>query len=59
MDLIYKLNAFEVYSSECEERDDRDAAVHAYLYKMTAQARFIMETALGKVVEMEGIDLEN
>lgn len=57
VDLIHKLNAFEVFSSECEDRDDHDAALHAYMCKMTAQARFLMETALDKLVEMEKIKL--
>lgn len=57
VDLIYKLHAFEVYSSECESRDNKDAALHAYLYKTTAQARAVMETALERLIEVEGIDI--
>lgn len=57
VDLVYKLHAFEIYSGECESRDTKDAALHAYLYKITAQARAMMESALEKVVETEGIDL--
>lgn len=57
VDVIYKLHAFEVYSAECESRDDKDAALHAYLYKTTAQARAVMESALERLIEFEGIDI--
>jgi hypothetical protein len=56
-DLIGNLAAFERYSEECEIRNTEDAALHTYLYAVTAQARSLMETALAKVLETEGIDL--
>jgi hypothetical protein len=49
------LNAFEQYSLSCEQRNDRDAAIHARLYEMTAQARLMLEEALGFLLEQEGI----
>jgi DNA-binding transcriptional MerR regulator len=54
-DLVARLNAFEQYSLSCEQRNDRDAAIHARLYEMTAQARLILEEALGFLLEQEGI----
>lgn len=57
VDLVSRLNAFEQYSLSCEHRNDRDAAIHARLYEMTAQARQILEEALGFLLEQEGIEL--
>jgi hypothetical protein len=55
-DLIANLAAFERYSEECEIRNAEDAALHAFLHAATAQARSLMETALVRVLEAEGID---
>ena len=51
------LVAFESYSAECENRSSEDAALHAYLHATTAQARAMLEDALTRVVEAEGIEL--
>jgi hypothetical protein len=53
--LIIALNAFEAYSLQCENQNEKDAALHTYLYKMTAQARHTMETALAHLLEVEQI----
>lgn len=55
-DLVLKLSAFEAYSADCENRDERDAALHAHLYRTTAQARALIEGALSYLMELEGID---
>lgn len=55
VDLITSLAVFEVYSEECEIRNQDDAALHAFLRAATAQARFLMETALARVIAAEGI----
>jgi DNA-binding transcriptional MerR regulator len=55
--LVSSLAAFEAYSRECESRNPDDAALHAYLYVATAQARATMEAALARVVEAEGIEV--
>jgi DNA-binding transcriptional MerR regulator len=52
-DLILNLSAFETYSAECENRSKDDAALHAHLHAVTAQARSMMEQALSRVVEAE------
>lgn len=54
--LIYDLSAFEVYSASCSNRDDEDAALHRYLHRSTAEARALIEAALLRVIEVEGID---
>ena len=56
-DLIMGLVAFESYSAECENRSADDAALHAYLHATTAQARALLEDALSRVVEAEGIEV--
>ena len=61
VDLIGSLAAFEAYSQECEIRNVEDAALHALLHagwvRITAQARSLMETALARVVEVDGISV--
>ncbi|MCU0935506.1 MAG: MerR family transcriptional regulator [Gammaproteobacteria bacterium] len=53
--LVYGLTAFEEYSAQCESRSPEDAALHAYLYRTTARARWMMEEALARLVEAEGL----
>lgn len=55
-DLVLKLSAFESYSAECENRDERDATLHAHLHRATAQARALVEGALSYLMDLEGID---
>lgn len=55
--LVLSLVAFEKYSRECESLDERDAALHAHLYRETGRARVLMERALMHLCEREGIEL--
>ncbi|MEW5738236.1 MAG: hypothetical protein AB1938_04885 [Myxococcota bacterium] len=55
--LVEKLQAFELYSRDCQSRDAKDAQVHAALYATTQIARREMEKALALVIEHERIDL--
>ncbi len=55
-DMIRTLVAFEDYSQRCEHRNAEDAELHAYLHASTARARAILEQALARVAEVEGID---
>ncbi len=45
-ELIQSLVAFEVYSEQCEVRNQKDRALHHYLQGATARARAMMEDAL-------------
>ena len=54
--LVGDLTAFEIYSAQCANRDDEDAALHRYLHQTTAQARALIESALERVAEAEGIE---
>ena len=56
-ELISSLGAFEIYASECESRNARDAALHSYLNDIASRARFLLETALKKVIEVDNIKL--
>ena len=49
------LSAFEVYSANCANRSAEDAALHAYMHATTAQARALIEGALERVAQAEGI----
>jgi len=51
--VIEQLSAFEDYSARCEVNTKKDAALH----QMTARARWLMEVALEKLAEVEGIAL--
>lgn len=53
--LIGSLTAFEAYSANCKNRNPDDAALHAYLHRITAHARALVEEALENVAEMEGL----
>ena len=56
-DLLFRLNAFEAYSADCENRNEADAALHAHLHRETAKARVLLEDALEHLVRCEEIDL--
>ena len=55
-ELVDRLSTFEEYSADCENRNRDDAALHAFLHATTAQARSLIESALDRVVEAEGLD---
>lgn len=55
-ELVTDLTAFEIYSAGCANRDEDDAALHRYLHRTTAQARALIEVALQRVADAEGID---
>ena len=54
--LVGDLTAFEIYSAQCANRDDDDAALHRYLHLTTAHARALIESALERVAKAEGIE---
>jgi len=56
-DLLVRLGNFETYSAECESRSPADAALHQYLSQITGNARAMMEIALERVIEAEGMAL--
>lgn len=53
--IVMKLVRFEDYSADCENLNREDAELHAYLYRVTGQARSEMERALGRVLEAESL----
>ncbi|MFV8753560.1 hypothetical protein ACNOYE_23655 [Nannocystaceae bacterium ST9] len=55
--LLQSLLDFERYSRNCENRNPADAEVHRLLFESTARARAIMERALDRLIEHEGIVL--
>lgn len=56
-DLIKSLVAFEIYSAECENKNDRDAELHAFLHATSAQSRALLEDALAHVIKYESIEI--
>ena len=57
-DLLVALGSFEDYSAACENRNEADAEIHAYLHRMTAHARAIVEDSLTVLLDYEDIELE-
>jgi hypothetical protein len=57
-DLLSRLNAFEAYSADCENRNEQDAALHGHLHQATARARLILEDALDYLIQCEEIELD-
>lgn len=56
-DLLMRLGNFETYSTECESRSPADAELHHYLSEIAGSARTLLETALVRVAEAEGLAL--
>lgn len=57
-ELLRDLVAFEIYSSECENENSKDAELHSYLHATTAQARSMLEEALSHLMRVEGISIK-
>ena len=56
-DLIKSLVAFEIYSAECESRNDDDQELHTYLHATTAQSRAVLEDALAHIIKYENLHI--
>ena len=57
--LLSSLSAFESYSAACENQNEADAKLHAYLHRTTADCRAEMEAALLHLLDVEGISLRD
>lgn len=57
-ELIAQLASFEDYSQGCLQENAADAHLHAYLRSISGTARALFETALEKIAQHEGIDLQ-
>lgn len=55
--VISNLRAFERYSADCANLTRADAALHEYLYRETVRAGQIIENALRRLMEYEGIEI--
>ncbi len=53
--LVSDLSAFEIYSDRCASRDDDEAALHRFLHRTAAEARALVELALHRLAEAEGL----
>jgi DNA-binding transcriptional MerR regulator len=53
--LVQGLAEFEDYSAQCMDLNPQDAALHAHLRQITAQARHTFEQALERVALHEGL----
>jgi MerR family transcriptional regulator, light-induced transcriptional regulator len=58
-EIIAQLVSFEQYSQECLNKSSEDAHLHAYLHSVSGSARALFESALQRVAEHEGLELNN
>ena len=56
-ELLVRLGNFETYSAECESSSPADTALHHYLKEVTGHARAMLEVALVRAAEAEGLPL--
>jgi DNA-binding transcriptional MerR regulator len=56
-ELLVRLGNFETYSAECESSSPADTALHHYLKEVAGQARAMLEVALVRAAEAEGLPL--
>ena len=56
-ELLVRLGNFETYSAECESSSPSDTTLHHYLKEIAGNARAMLEVALVRVAEAEGISL--
>jgi len=56
--LVHQLTLYEAHSQNCASKNNDAAHLHNNIYKLTAQARDMMERAISLVVEAENINLE-
>ena len=54
-DLLLQLSRFEAYSAQCQQRSPADAALHALLERVAAEARAGLEGALEQVALHAGL----
>lgn len=54
-EIVTLLVGFELYSKECESRNEKDVALHRHLHEVTSAARTMLEHALARVVIEEGL----
>jgi DNA-binding transcriptional MerR regulator len=57
VELLLSLGAFERYSAECENRSPADAELHRELGRVAGNARALLEDALVRIAQAEGIAL--
>jgi hypothetical protein len=53
---VLQLVAFETYSAQCQNKNEKDAQMHRLLARVTGHARAVMEYGLKELCAFEGID---
>jgi hypothetical protein len=56
-ELLIHLGNFETYSAECANSSPADAALHHYMKGIAGNARAMLEVALVRVAEAQGLTL--
>jgi hypothetical protein len=55
-DMVLALTAFEAYSAQCQNKNEKDAQMHKLLARITGHARAVMEYGLKELCAFENID---
>ena len=55
-DLVLQLTAFETYSAQCQNKNEKDAQMHSLLARVTGHARAVLEYGLKELCAYENID---
>jgi hypothetical protein len=55
-ELVFRISAFERYSSDCQNRNELDAAIHARLKICAGKARMLFEESLAFLIDAEGLN---
>lgn len=56
--LVRELTVFESYCQSCASKNLQDAALHNEIFKITAQARAMMEQGISLILEAENINID-
>jgi hypothetical protein len=56
-DLLLMVGSFERYSAQCASRNLQDAQLHRELQHAAGRARTILETAMERLAQAEGLPL--
>jgi len=57
-DLVLTLTAFETYSAQCQNKNEKDAKMHRLLARVTGHARAVMEYGLKELCAFENINAD-
>ncbi|GEM_PF-253434 len=58
-DLLMRINAFEQFNFQCQDRNAEDASLHVMMAEASARCRELLEYALSSAIEHAGLEARN